>query len=148
MRIAFDLRPATPDDLESLFELYRTVFRSHIETIWGWSESWQQSNFRRDFETSSTSVVQVAGRTVGSVQTDKEPKRLYIRNMAVHPDVQGPRIGSRLIRQLQREAKDEGLPVELVIFRTNLRASEFYKRLGFKTTGRTDAFLEMSWHAA
>lgn len=102
MRTAIDLRPATPDDLGSLFELYRRVFRSHIDRIWGWSEVWQQSNFSIDFESSSTSVVQIAGRAVGYVQTDNDPKRFYLRNIALHPDVQGQGIGTHFVKQLQQ----------------------------------------------
>ena len=69
MSDAVDIRPAALEDLESLFDLHRTVFRSHIEEIWGWDEEWQRSRFRREFDSSVTSVVQVAGRTVGYVQT-------------------------------------------------------------------------------
>ena len=82
------------------------------------------------------------------MQTAKEPKRLYLRNIALNPDVQGQGIGTHLIRQLQQESGTCGIPLELVLFRTNPRACEFYKRLGFEVTGQTEAFIEMSWHAA
>ena len=148
MRDAPDLRTAAPEDLASLFELHRMVFRSHIEKIWGWSEEWQRTNFNRLFESSVTEVVEVAGCTVGYMQTEREAQRLYLRNIALHPGVQGLGIGTFLIRQLQQESKERGVPLELVLFRTNPRAREFYERLGFKQIGQTDAFIEMSWHAA
>ncbi|MCP4200691.1 MAG: GNAT family N-acetyltransferase [bacterium] len=128
--------------------MYRTVFRFHIQRIWGWNEEWQRSNFSREFESSSTTVVEVAGRTAGYVQTDRESKRLYLRNIALYPDIQGQGIGTFLIEQLQQESRECGVPLELVLFRTNPRARELYERLGFKQTGQTDAFVKMSWHAA
>jgi len=148
MSDAVDIRPAALEDQESLFELHRTVFRSHIEEIWGWDEKWQRSQFRREFESSVTSVVQVAGRTVGYVQTVVSANLLYLRNIALHPDVQGQGIGTCLVTRLQQEAVERGVPVNLSLFRTNPRSINFYERLGFRRTGETDAYIKMSWRPA
>jgi ribosomal protein S18 acetylase RimI-like enzyme len=147
MEDAVNVRPATLRDLELLFDLHRIVFRHHIEEIWGWDEAWQRSRFRQEFESSETSVVELAGQIIGYVQTDSDPSRLYLRNIALHPDVQGNGIVTSLVRQLQRNAAKRGVPVYLSVFRTNRQAQEFYDRLGFLTTGRTDELIEMSWNA-
>ena len=141
-----DLRTATPDDLESLFDLYATMFRSHIEDIWGWDEAWQRSHFERDMESTFTSVVEVAGKTVGYMQTVTRSEHLYLRNIALHPDAQGRGIGTRLVKELQEKSRGLGVPVELSVFRTNPRAQEFYGRLGFQRAGKTDTHIDMSWH--
>jgi ribosomal protein S18 acetylase RimI-like enzyme len=143
-----DLRVATSSDLEALFALYRTVFQSHIERLWGWSEAWQRSNFKKDLESSSTTVVELAGRVVGYLQTEEDKGRLYLRNLALLPDLQGQGMGTDLVEGLQRRAKQAGLPVELVVFRTNPRALEFYRRLGFEVRGKSEEFIEMSWQAS
>jgi ribosomal protein S18 acetylase RimI-like enzyme len=145
---ALDIRGAVQEDLDSLFELHRTVFHSHIEEIWGWDEKWQRSQFRREFESSVTYLVQVAGRTVGYFQTVANADLLYLQSIALHPDVQGQGIGTRLVRRLQREAVDRGAAVSLSIFRTNPRAMDFYRGLGFRQTGETDTHVTMSWRAA
>ena len=145
---ALDIRSAVPEDLDSLFELHRTAFRSHIEAIWGWDEKWQRSRFRSEFESSMTYLVHIAGRTVGYFQTVAKADVLYLQSIALHPDVQGQGIGTRLIRRLQREAVDCGSAVSLSIFRTNPRAMAFYKGLGFRQTGETDTHVTMSWRAA
>lgn len=142
---AVDVRPATSDDLESLFDLHCAVFRSHIEEIWGWDEEWQRSRFKLEFESSMTSVVQTAGQTVGYVQTNADPDRLYLRNIALHPDVQGQGLGTILVRQLQQQAAERGVRLDLSVFRSNRRAQDFYARLGFHRTGGTDTHIEMSW---
>ena len=139
------LRPATEKDLESLFGLYRTVFQPHIEEIWGWDDSWQRTNFSKDFESSSTSVVEVHGDTAGFVQTVEEQERLVLKLIALSPETQGRGLGTALMENLKREAERRRIPLELVVFRTNDRACDFYERLGFRRTGRTDDFIEMSW---
>ena len=147
MSSPLDIRGAVPEDLDSLFELHRTVFRSHIEVIWGWDEKWQRSQFRKEFESSVTYLIQVAGRTVGYFQTVANADLLYLQSIALHPDVQGQGIGTRLVRRLQREAVDRDVAVSLSIFRTNPRAMTFYEELGFRQTGETDTHVTMSWRA-
>ncbi len=148
MSDAVDTRPADLEDLESLFDLHRTVFRSHIEEIWGWDEEWQRSQFRREFDSSVTSVVQVAGRTVGDIQTVVDANQLYLQNIALHPDVQRQGIGTCLVKRLQQDAVERDVPVNLSLFRTNPQAVNFYERLGFRRAGETDTHIKMSWCAA
>jgi ribosomal protein S18 acetylase RimI-like enzyme len=140
-----DVRAAVPEDLESLFELHRTIFRSQIELIWGWDEEWQRSQFRREFASSATSVIQTSGRTVGYIQTVAHAEFLYLLNIALHPDVQGRGFGTRLVQRLQRQAVRRGVPVNLSVFRTNRRAMSFYQRLGFRQIGESDTHFKMSW---
>ena len=142
---SWKLRPVGPGDLETLFELHRIVFRPHIEEIWGWDEATQRALFRRDLEASSTEVVEADGDTVGYLQTDLDANRLFLRNLVLHPARQGCGIGSGLVERLQRDAAGHGVPIELVVFRTNPRAERFYERLGFERTGRSAAFVEMRW---
>lgn len=148
MSIAVALRPATPDDLESLFELYCAAFRSQIERIWGWDEEWQHSNFQQTYQSSSTSVVQVGGQPVGYLQTELSAEQLYLRNIALQAEAQGRGIGALVVRQLQQLAASQGVPVKLRVFVSNPRALQFWERMGFVVRGQTDAQIEMSWPAA
>ncbi len=139
MSDAVDIRPAALEDLESLFDLHRTVFRSHIEEIWGWDEEWQRSRFRQEFDSSVTSVVQVAGRTVGYVQTVVDANQLYLQNIALHPEVQRQGIGTCLVKRLQQDAVERNVPVNLSLFRTNPQAVNFYERPSVPTCLRHSA---------
>jgi ribosomal protein S18 acetylase RimI-like enzyme len=143
-----ELRPAVSDDLPALFELHRLVFRSHIEELWGWDEEWQLSRFTQECGSSVTMVIEFAGRTLGYMQTVVDAHQLYIRNIALHPQVQGRGIGAALVRQLQQDAGERGIQVALSVFPTNHRAVKFYERLGFHRTGETDTSITMSWTAA
>ncbi len=139
------LHDVAPGDEGVLFEIHRAVFRAHIERIWGWDEKWQRRDFRRSLESAATHVVRAGGRTAGFLQIDESPEYVYLRNLAVLPAAQGRGIGSCLVESLQEEAASRGVPIRLVVFRTNPRAVRFYERFGFRTTGETDAHVEMSW---
>lgn len=143
--VSWKLRPTRPEDLERLFELHRAVFREHIEKIWGWDEATQRSLFRREMDSSATRIVEVEGKTAGYLQIEADARRLFLRNLALDPDHQGAGLGSLVVRWLQREAAGRGVSVDLTVFRTNPRAERFYERLGFRRTGRTEAFVEMRW---
>ena len=69
------------------------------------------------------------------MQTIVSPTELYLRNIALHPDVQGQGMGTRLVKQLQEQAAKRNVPFNLSLFRTNHRAARFYERLGFERTG-------------
>lgn len=142
------LRPATPDDLTSLFELYCAAFRSQIEQMWGWDDEWQRDNFQRTYQSSSTSVVQVAGQAVGYLQTELSADQLYLRNIALQAEAQGRGIGALVVQQLQQLAASKGVPVKLRVFLNNPRALQFWERMGFLAEGQTDVHVEMSWPAA
>ena len=139
------IRPATSEDKEQLFQLYALVFRTHIEAIWGWDDEWQQEQFERDYESTQTSVVLVGGVVRGYIQVTEGASRTYLNNIGLHPEVQGEGIGSRLVKQLMKEAAGRGDRVDLKVFRTNPRAQAFYEALGFQNVGKTESHIEMSW---
>jgi len=142
-----DIRTAVADDFEALFQLHCTVFRSHIETIWGWDDDWQLSNFKREFEASVTEAILDDGIIVGFVQTIEDPCRLYLHSIALSSAAQGQGVGTRLVKRLQKKVAELGLPLELSVFRTNPRAMDFYRRLGFRKNGESDSHTKMSWAA-
>ncbi len=141
-----NLRPAVQGDIELLYALYCTVFRSHIEQLWGWDEQWQRGNFRCEFKSSSTLVSRLGGQDIGYLQVLIAPHRMYLKNIALWPEVQGKGIGSILVKDLQDEALRKAVPLELSVFRTNPRAQQFYQRLGFRQVGQNKTHLEMVWH--
>jgi ribosomal protein S18 acetylase RimI-like enzyme len=141
------LRPAIEEDESVLFNIHRAVFQSHIEAIWGWNDEWQWSNFTNEVRSCNTSVVELDGMTIGYIQIREEPHQMYLQNIALCQNIQGRGIGSVLVKQIQRRASERKIPLTLSVFRTNDRALRFYEKLGFIRTGKTEAHIEMSWHA-
>lgn len=143
-----DVRLATPADTPDLFELHRTAFKEHIERIWGWDEKWQKANFARECASSLTSAVRLNGRTVGYLQVRHEPHRVFLQNIALHPEFQSKGIGTTLLDVVKAEATARQVPLELAVFRTNVSAQRFYERHGFVRTGGSTTHIDMTWRYA
>jgi ribosomal protein S18 acetylase RimI-like enzyme/predicted kinase len=147
-QMRMDVRLATPADTPDLFELHRTAFKEHIERIWGWDEKWQKANFARECASSLTSAVRLNGRAVGYLQVRHEPHRVFLQNIALHPEFQSKGIGTALLDVVKAEATARQVPLELAVFRTNASAQRFYERHGFVRTGDSTTHIEMTWRYA
>jgi ribosomal protein S18 acetylase RimI-like enzyme len=141
----FRIALAEDDCFEAVFALHEQLFRWHIGQIWGWHPEWQQTNFRGNWGTCDTHLIESEdGRLIGYRQILQQPDRIFLKNLGLIPDFQGRGIGCRLIRQLQNEAESAGLPIRLSVFVTNPRAQAFYEKLGFIHENRTSEFQHMS----
>lgn len=60
----------------------------------------------------------------------------YLDSLAVLPDSRGNGIGSILIEDAYKKAKDAGLPLGLLVADDNRNARRLYESLGFKPVGR------------
>lgn len=143
-----NMRPATAGDQPVLFEVHRSVFRSHIEKLWGWDEVWQRENFASEFASATTSVIEEDGRIAGYIQVMEKHDRIYVQNVAISEAFQGKGIGTQLLEGLQSNAAARKVPLQLSVFRTNTPAQRLYERLGFRPVGETQTHVEMSWAAA
>jgi ribosomal protein S18 acetylase RimI-like enzyme len=142
-----DVRLATLEDEHDLFELHRIAFKEHIERIWGWDDEWQKTNLAGECAAAVTSVVRMDSRTVGYLQVRHEPHRVYLQNIALHPEFRNKGIGTALLSEVKAAATARPVPVELAVFRTNGAARRFYERRGFLRTGASKTHVEMSWRA-
>lgn len=142
-----EVRLATLEDEPDLFELHRTVFKEHIERIWGWDEKWQRANFASECASSMTSVVRLNCRTVGYLQVRQDPHRVYLQNIALHPEFQNKGMGTRLLNHVKAAATARKVPLELAVFKSNGSAQRLYERHGFLRTGESKTHIEMSWRA-
>lgn len=131
-----------------MFEVHRSVFRSHIEQLWGWNEVWQRENFASEFASAATSILEEDGRIAGYIQIRDERDRIYVQNIAISEEFQGRGIGTRLLKGLQSNAAIRKVPLQLSVSRTNTPAQRLYERLGFQHVGETHTPDEMSWTAS
>ncbi|WP_273808377.1 MULTISPECIES: GNAT family N-acetyltransferase [unclassified Pseudomonas] len=142
-----NVRQATTGDQPALFDIHRSVFRCHIEKLWGWNEAWQRQNFSSECENADTSVVEEDGVIAGYTQVLDEDDQVYIQNIALSEAFQGRGIGTELLRQLQSHASARKVPLMLSVFRTNPSARRLYERLGFLRIGESETHIEMCWAA-
>lgn len=61
----------------------------------------------------------------------------YLSSLAVAEGARGRGLGTRLMRMVEEEARDLGLPrVSLICFERNIRGMRFYQRLGYRERDR------------
>ena len=76
-----DLRPATDQDYDWLFELKRASMMEYVEKIFGWDEKFQSDLFRRNFQPEAISIVTVEGCDAGMVETEETPTHLFLKRL-------------------------------------------------------------------
>lgn len=143
----FELQAADESDAEPIYVIYKGLFQSHIEKIWGWDEGWQQENFAKEWEEARTWRIDFQGRLAGYLQIRDDADSMYVLSLGIVPEFQGRRIGRVIMRSLQQEASGRCQPLRLSVFRTNPRALSFYQGLGFRVTEETEAFHRLEWLA-
>jgi hypothetical protein len=59
------LRPATLDDIATLYEIHRAASQEYVAKTWGqWDEPWQQDYFRERFDCAHRKVIELDQRPI------------------------------------------------------------------------------------
>ncbi|MDH3582759.1 MAG: GNAT family N-acetyltransferase [Phycisphaerae bacterium] len=139
----YELRAATPDDYEFLYDLLVATMKEYVRQIWGWEETEQRERFRTRFAPEKFEIVVVEGQNVGAVSVERRPTELFLSEIQIQPAFQRRRLGTAIIQDLIHEAGRQALPVGLQVLKIN-PARGLYDRLGFAVTGETDTHYLMS----
>lgn len=134
----FRLRPALSED-------FPFIWRIHLKTAMGPDTVAERRMLERQFVPDRDRIVEVDGRPAGIFGVDDTRRMLYLRHIALIPDVQGCGLGTALLRSLLKRAENRGIPVELTVDKDNRRARHLYDRLGFKIALETDTRLRMRY---
>jgi ribosomal protein S18 acetylase RimI-like enzyme len=87
-------------------------------------------------------VQRQAGEIVGVAEFRFLGKTLSLNNIVVLPAGQGAGVGRTLLREMVREAKQQGrTTLSLDVLETNVRAMDWYRRLGLETTSARSYWL-------
>ena len=140
----FTLRPATPDDYDFLYDLNRLALGEYVAQISGWDEEWEQQNFRERFDPDRRQIIRIDDEDVGAFGFYADGDHVLLDYLAIVPEYQRRRVGSKLICSVVEEARKLGKPVRVQVLKSN-PATELYKRLGFVITGETERHFVMKW---
>jgi ribosomal protein S18 acetylase RimI-like enzyme len=141
------LRPATFDDVDTLYRIHRAALGPYVEQTWGWDERWQAGHFREHFDVSVRQVIEYHGQAIGFLDVIEEEGRTLLASIRITPEFQRRGIGTFLIRGVLHRAESRGVPVVLRVLRIN-PARSLYERLGFETVGVSDTHYTMTAHPA
>jgi GNAT superfamily N-acetyltransferase len=118
--------------------------RESLERTRDWDEAQQDEYFRRSFDPDHLQVVEMEGENVGVLRVERRPDELFLHDIQILGSHQGKGLGSALIRDIQAEARERGLPVALRVLRES-RARTLYEQLGFVITGEGAIDYLMAW---
>jgi ribosomal protein S18 acetylase RimI-like enzyme len=148
------LRAITPADDAFLARVYASS-RAEELAITGWPEELKADFCRRQFDaqsayyaanypTASFQIIERDGWPVGRLYVDRWEKEIRIVDITLLPEFRGSGIGTKLLRDLQNEARAAGKSLTIHVERFN-RALALYQRLGFEQIEDKGVYLLMSW---
>ena len=143
----YTLRPATPDDYEWVRCLHHAELRAAVEPTWGWDEAFQDHYFARFFDAARLQVIRVDGRDAGILGVERRDEHILLSNIWLGAEFQRQGVGTRVIVDLQSQARAAHLPLILEVLRAN-RARELYERLGFRVYEEEPTRFRMRWTAS
>ncbi len=139
-----ELRPATPEDFDFAWGLYRDLMKPLAEQLMEWKEERQKVVVERDVVSGQALIIVAGGREVGWLHVREEANEIELRQLYIVPAQQNRGIGTEIMERLMGEARRESKPLTLQVMKNN-RAYALYKRLGFIPTGESKYKLQMTW---
>jgi ribosomal protein S18 acetylase RimI-like enzyme len=144
------LRETTPDDEPFLLAVYASTRIQELEGF-GWDDNQKQAFIKmqflareRTYPRSDDRIIVLDGRPIGRMMVDRNEAGIRLRDIALLTEYRNAGVGSRLIRDLMKEATAAGKSIELHVVATS-PAVRLYERLGFRQSGPGGAYLEMKW---
>lgn len=144
---AVGLRPVISADSEYCFQLHKAAMGGYVAAVWGWDEQVQRDFHHRAFSSGRWQIITADGADAGMLHVEHRHAEIYLARIEIHPDHQGRGIGSRLIRSLLRQARQQGQDLTLDVLVVNQRARALYRRLGLHEVtrhGENDIKIRMS----
>lgn len=152
-------RRATPDDAETVHALVKSAFAEYDGNMPVQPGALRETldEVKQDIESGNVLLVlQVAedpliapdnmpdliaalnrGEPVGTVRYEVKPDHLYVGRLAVRPDCRGQSIGTRIMLNMEYEARELGLTRIRLGTRESMPGNvAFYERLGYTIVER------------
>ncbi len=153
---AITLRPVQPDDEAFLFDLYAGTRRDEM-AAWGLDDvmlaqmlrmqfAGQQGTYRAQFPEADHHIILRHERPIGRLLVDRSGAEVVLVDVALVAEARGSGIGTRLLRALQAEAAEKGVPLRLKVVLTN-PARRLYQRLGFVGLDDDGVYEQMEWRS-
>jgi GNAT superfamily N-acetyltransferase len=152
--LSLRLRPITPEDDSFLRRLFAST-RADELAITGWSDEQkeafcrmqfdaQSAHYRQHYADASFDIIERDGVAAGRLLVWRSATEILIVDIALLPEHRGAGTGTKLLRELQDEARSAGKPLTIHVERFN-PALRLYERLGFKTVEEQQVYLLMEW---
>ena len=138
----FELRPASGDDFQFCWLLYRDVMMPLTMELLEWNELGQRRVVEDSMLDPGTSIIVVEGSDAGWLQVLETPDEIYLGQLYITHQLQNQGIGSAITRQLCDKARKQGKVLTLEVMKNN-RAKALYERLGLQVVGSSEFKFKM-----
>lgn len=148
------LRPVSSDDEDFLFEVYASTRAEEVAALpWDADQrdaflriqfAAQQQDYQRRFPDGDHRLMLLDGRPAGRVYLARSEKEIRILDIALLPEHRHKGIGTRMIKDLLKEASQSGKPVRVYVEQFN-PALGLFERLGFSRAGDIGTHFLMEW---
>jgi ribosomal protein S18 acetylase RimI-like enzyme len=145
-KVDYHIRDATLGDISTLFAIYAKVLKVHIDKIWGWNDIWQEKDFRDHYNINQIRIIVVGDKAIGYIQTRTESNYLFIRMFVITPEFQGHGIGGNVLTNIIQSSLKKNQALELIVFKVNVKAINFYKKIGFTIIAETETHFRMRYN--
>ena len=150
------LRPITPEDDSFLARVYASS-RADELAVTDWSDEQKEIFCRRQFDAQSAyyaanypeasfQIIERDGGPIGRLYVARWEKEIRIVDITLLPESRGGGIGTKLLRDLQDEARAAGKSLTIHVERFN-PALRLYERLGFQQVEDKGVYLLMAWNS-
>ncbi len=152
-----ELRPVRVRDEERLLGIYASTREAERDAASWTDEEWegfvrmqfeaQRRHYETHFPNAEHSIVLRDGEPVGRIWVLRAADEIRLLDIAVLPEHRRCGIGTRLIRELQEEARAAGVPLRHSVELGNPGARRLYERLGFTEVRTHGLHTLMEWNS-
>jgi len=140
----YKLRWATDKDYNFLYCLLKSTMKQYyIETYGSWNEEVEKKYFDESFIKLKYRIVVYDGHDVGCLSITNNTVDIFINEIQILPQYQNNGIGRMILNSIIEDSEGLKIPIKLDVLKSNKKAQEFYKRMGFIECGETESHNNM-----
>ena len=148
------LRPVTPEDDSFLAGLYASTRTEELAQT-NWSDEQkamfcrmqfnaQTADYQKNYPDASFRIIERGGVAAGRLLVMRSDDAIHVIDIALLPEHRGACIGTKLLKELQEEARAAGKKLSIYVERFN-PARRLYDRLGFQQVEEKEVYLLLHW---
>jgi GNAT superfamily N-acetyltransferase len=141
--IQITMRQSKQADQEHLAELRALVLYDDLNRLKRYDEVKVRERFRNTFDPAYTWIIEAEGTWVGCVALKPKSEELLLEHFYIHPDYQGQRIGTQVMKMLLEQDEVRGKRVILNVLQGS-PARRLYERFGFVLDSEDEVDVYMS----
>src|SRR5690348_11992374 len=114
----------------------------YIEKSKGWDEEKEMQDDIEDFNTDVMQIIEVECKPVGVFESVIEDANIYVHGLYILNEYQNYKIGSKVMKEILLTSDREKKSILLQVLKVNLRAKDFYIKLGFEISAENENYFK------